>query len=178
MIGYEGPWWIAGGWAIEAFTGIQRQHGDLDASIPRADVVAFHEHVAPRLHVWQADKGSLRPMTSSADPLPDTCGNLWLRASGSDPWEYDFLLMTVESGQWTYKHDGRISLPLDDILWLDQGVRFLRPEVQLLHKAPGLRAKDQADFESCLPLLEPSDRRWLQEALEIAHPRHPWIVQL
>ena len=36
--GYNGCWWIAGGWAIEAFTGDPRQHGDLDPSIPRSDL--------------------------------------------------------------------------------------------------------------------------------------------
>jgi hypothetical protein len=32
--GYPGRWWIAGGWAIEAFTDAARPHGDIDLSIP------------------------------------------------------------------------------------------------------------------------------------------------
>ncbi|MDQ0678540.1 hypothetical protein QFZ30_001922 [Arthrobacter pascens] len=46
--GYPGLWWIAGGWAIEAFAGIPRPHGDLDLSIPRSDVGLLREHLKQR----------------------------------------------------------------------------------------------------------------------------------
>jgi hypothetical protein len=134
---YGGRWWIAGGWAIEAFTGVPRQHGDLDLSIPRSDVAALHEYVAGFLDVWQADKGDLRPLVHPTDPLSATCGNLWLRPGGAEPWEYDVVLMHITGATWTYKRDARISLPLEEILWAREGISYLRPEVQLLHKAPG-----------------------------------------
>jgi hypothetical protein len=154
--GYGDPWWIAGGWAIEAFTGMHRPHDDIDPSIPRCGVAALREHLSGRLDVWQADDGSLRPLVGLADPVPDTCENLWLRASGADPWEYDVKVTHGTSTTWTYKRDPRISLSLPEVLWTRDGIPYLRPEVQLLHKAPGLRPKDQDDFEACLPLLEPS----------------------
>jgi len=81
--GYGGRWWIAGGWAIEAFTNVPGRHDDLDPSIPRSDVAALHQHLAGRLDVWQADDGTLRPMVNHEDPLSTTCGNLWLRPSGA-----------------------------------------------------------------------------------------------
>jgi hypothetical protein len=175
--GYSGLWWIAGGWAIEAFTGIPRPHGDLDPSIPRSDV-ALLQHLISRLDVWAADKGALRPLVGEVDePLPSTCANLWVRASGADPWEYDIILMDATISTWTYKRDPRVSRPTEDILWNRDGINYLRPEIQLLHKAPGFRAKDQADFESCLPLLDHSHRRWLRSALEVAHPDHPWLYE-
>lgn len=176
--GYQGRWWVAGGWAIEAFTNVPRPHGDLDVSIPRADLAVFRQHLAGRLDVWAADDGALRPLIGQEAQLSATCGNLWLRASGSDPWEYDVVLMDVRSSTWTYKRDDRISLPFEEILWARDGIPYLRPEVQLLHKAPGLRAKDQADFKPCLELLEPSPRAWLRWALGIAHPGHPWLTDL
>jgi hypothetical protein len=176
--GYAGRWWIAGGWAIEAFTGVPRPHGDLDPSIPRSDVAALRQHVSGRLDVWQADDGALRPMVDQETPLPETCGNLWLRPSGADPWEYDVILMNATSTTWKYKRDARISLPLEEILWTREGISYLRPEVQLLHKAPGLRQKDQADFDACLPLLGPHARTWLRTTLGIAHPGHPWLSDL
>lgn len=106
--------------------------------------------------------------------MGETCGNLWLRRDGSAPWEYDVTLMGITSAIWTYKRDPRISLPLHEILWSRDGLTYLRPEVQLLHKAPGLRAKDQVDFDACLPLLDARSRSWLGRALETAHPGHPW----
>jgi hypothetical protein len=176
--GYQGPWWIAGGWAIEAFTHVPRPHGDVDASIPRADVPALREHLRGRLDVWQADDGVMRPMVSEADLLTATCENLWLRPSGADPWEFEVILMHTSGDDWTYKRDDRISLPIDDILWEREGIRYLRPEIQLLHKAPRLRHKDQADFDACVDLLELQARSWLHMALSTAHPGHPWLPRL
>lgn len=177
--GYPGLWWIAGGWAIEAFTGTHRPHGDLDVSIPRADVPLLRRHLAGRLDVWAAEQGTLRPLTGGIEEvLPHICGNLWLRRSGADPWEYDVILMTATATTWTYKRDPRITAPTPDILWQQDGLTYLRPEVQLLHKAPGLRRKDQADLDACLPLLEAPARTWLRTAVEVAHPDHPWLTQL
>ena len=176
---YPGTWWIAGGWAIEAFTGVARAHGDIDPSIPRSDVPMLRRHLADRLDVWAADNGSLRPLTGdSQEPLPPTCGNLWLRPNGAEPWEYDVILMSADADVWTYKRDPRLSAPTDQILWQHEGITYLRPEVQLLHKAPGLRTKDQEDFDACHPLLEDEARTWLREALDLVHPGHPWTARL
>jgi hypothetical protein len=178
FVGYPGRWWIAGGWAIEAFTGIARPHDDLDPSIPRSDVPVLRRHLSERLDVWQADDGALRPMVSPTDPLSETCENLWLRPSGAEPWEYDVILMDATATTWTYKRDARISLPLDEILWTRDGISYLRPEVQLLHKAPRRRPKDQADFDACAPLLDSTSRVWLRTALTTAHPGHAWLADL
>lgn len=176
--GYDGLWWIAGGWAIEAFTRVSRSHGDVDASIPRADVSGLRRHLRGRLDVWQADDGVMIPMVHETDEITETCENLWLRPSGADPWEFEVILMHIKGDSWTYKRDDRINLPIDAILWERDGIRYLRPEIQLLHKAPRLRPKDQADFEACVDLLEPANRAWLQMALSTAHPSHPWLSRL
>ena len=36
MAGFDRPWWIVGGWSIEAFTGVPREHEDVDLSSWRA----------------------------------------------------------------------------------------------------------------------------------------------
>ncbi|GAB3599875.1 hypothetical protein GCM10027408_23400 [Microbacterium tumbae] len=176
--GYPGPWWIAGGWAIEAFTGIHRPHGDIDPSIPRADVALLQAQTMGLFDVWAADKGTLTPLIGSRAQQPSTCSNLWLRRDGAAPWEYDVILMDIVDDVWTYKRDSRIALPVDEILWDHEGLRWLRPEVQLLHKAPGLRPQDRQDFDSAAPLLDTVAREWLREAMELAHPGHPWIAAL
>lgn len=179
LTAYPGPWWVAGGWAVEAFTNIRREHADLDLSIPRSDVALLQRQLAGRFDVWAAEKGTLRPLVEPVDkPLPVTCSNLWLRASGADPWEYDVLLMDVTASMWTYKRDARISRAFEDMLWTHDGVDYLRPEVQLLHKAPGLRPKDHDDFKACLPVLDHTARAWLARAVQVAHPGHPWLDQL
>ena len=176
--GYDGPWWIAGGWAIEAFTGVAREHGDVDPSIPRSDVDRLRRHLDGRLDVWQADEGRLRPLLGEKDRISATCENLWLRRSGADPWEYDVILMDTTPTTWTFKRDARTTLPLAEILWERDGITYLRPEVQLLHKARALRPQDQTDFDACAPLLDASARGWLADALRLAHPGHPWLHSL
>ncbi len=71
-----------------------------------------------------------------------------------------------------------LARPLEEILWTQDGIDYLRPEVQLLHKAPGLRPQDQEDFEACLPLLDEAGGAWLAHALQTAHPGHPWLGSL
>ncbi|GAB3085256.1 hypothetical protein [Isoptericola nanjingensis] len=36
--GYPGIWWVAGGWALEAFTGVERHHEDIDPGVLRQDL--------------------------------------------------------------------------------------------------------------------------------------------
>ncbi|MGN6760126.1 MAG: hypothetical protein ACTHJI_02175 [Leifsonia sp.] len=148
------------------------------AGIPRQSVAGFVNFIAPRLDAWAA-AGSLTPVfRDSVAQLPETIGNLWLRASGGDPWEYDVMLEPVEADTWIFKRDARVTRPLTDCLWERRGVTYLRPEVQLLLKAKNVRAKDDIDFDRCVPILDATDLAWLGRALRTAHPGHPWIERL
>lgn len=179
--GYPGRWWVAGGWALQAFTGVSRPHGDVDPSIPRHELPLLRRHLAGVLDLWSADQENLRillPGDVDRDSLAASCENVWARRSGGEPWEYDVILMDVVEDRWVFKRDERTSLPVEEIVWSLDGVPYLRPEVQLLHKAHRLRPQDQADFDAASPLLEPGPRRWLREALALAHPGHPWLELL
>lgn len=179
--GYPGQWWIAGGWAIEAFTGVPRRHADIDPSIPRCDLPLLRRHMAGRADLWAADQENLRlllPEDADSDTVSERCENIWTRPSGADPWELDFILMSTEGDRWVYKRDPTISLPLDRIVWTKDGIPYLRPEIQLLHKGRALRPKDQQDFEAALPLLEHRECAWLREALMATQPNHVWLKDL
>jgi hypothetical protein len=175
--GYPGEWWIAGGWANDAFTGFSRAHGDLDIGIPRTEAEQFIGFVGATLDVWAA-AGSLTPLPRDGSTVPDDCGNLWLRASGADPWEYDVLLEDVHKETWVYKRAPHISRPLKHCLWSRDGITYLRPEIQLLLKAKHARTKDALDLERCLPRLDDSSRAWLAQTLRQQSPRHPWLDKL
>ncbi|HVX45795.1 MAG TPA: hypothetical protein VHC49_18030 [Mycobacteriales bacterium] len=177
--GYPGRWWIAGGWAIEAFTGISRPHGDLDPSIPRSELPLLRRHLAGKIDLWSADQETLRILLPGDDvALAESCENVWARSSGSEPWQYDIILMAVAGDRWVFKRDSRISLPVENIVRSIDGIPYLRPEIQLLHKAARSLPKNEADFAATWPLLEPADRRWLRDAIELAHPGHPWLEVL
>ena len=185
FVGYAGPWWVAGGWALEAFTGVARDHEDCDPSVLRDDLPQLRRHLAGRLDLWAASSGSLWPVLAddradaTADEiLPEGCGQLWARRSAVDPWEFDILLAPGDADTWVYKRDPRLRLPLADACWERDGVHYLQPEIQLLYKARGLRAKDRADFDATLPFLDRARRRWLLDALRATLPGHQWVDTL
>jgi hypothetical protein len=101
-----------------------------------------------------------------------------VRRNAESPWVCDLLLTRSRDGQWLFKRDERVSLPLDQLGQTIDGIPYLRPSVVLLLKAKTLRDKDQQDFEGMLPRLANGERVWLDEALAIAHPDHPWRARL
>lgn len=183
--GYPGVWWVAGGWALEAFTGVSREHEDTDASVLRSDLALLRRHLAGRLDVWTAAGGALRPLLpgdapdgAADDVLPQGCGQVWTRRAATEPWELDILLAPGSAQEWVYKRDLSLRMPMADALWERDGISYLQPEIQLLYKAKGLRAKDQVDFDNTLPHLDGRRRAWLSAALERTLPGHPWLTDL
>ncbi len=182
---YPGRWWVAGGWAIEAFAGVRRHHGDLDLEVPRTDLPLLRRYLAGRFDVWTAADGALQPLLPDDDPdgaadtvLPAGCGQVWVRSGATEPWEYDILLMAGDRGRWEFKRDRRLTRPLDEVVWHGGAVPYLRPEIQLLLKARARRPKDQLDFDATLPLLDRESVAWLRESLELVHPGHRWLAAL
>ena len=182
---YPGRWFVAGGWAIEAFTGVARPHGDLDVGVLRRDLPLLRRHLAGRLDAWVPVPPALvllapddRPDEPFERVLPEDGEQLWLRAGGDQPWQYDVLLTPGTEQEWVFKRDPGVRLPWARAVWRRDGVDHLAPEVQLLHKARALRDKDRADLEATLPHLDRSRRAWLRSALGSVHPEHPWIPRL
>lgn len=183
--GYAGRWWIAGGWALEAFGGVRRAHHDLDVGVLRDDLPALRRHLAGRRHVWTATDGALAPLLAEDRPdgtadevLPSGCGNLWTRRSARDLWEVDFLLGPGTAEEWVYRRDPTLRMPMAAALWRQDGVDYLQPEIQLLYKSTALRPKDRRDFAAVQPLLDDRQRGWLRDALGRTTPGHPWADAL
>ena len=76
--GFDRPWWLVGGWAIEAFTGAPREHEDLDAS-QRSILMSVHHSGPPRnpdtrrparpIAISLTMKASRAPMSSAANRM-------------------------------------------------------------------------------------------------------------
>ncbi|MDH6679485.1 hypothetical protein M2284_003707 [Rhodococcus sp. LBL1] len=182
---YPGAWWISGGWALEAFTGISRPHDDVDPSILRCELPLLRRYLAGRLDLWTATSGSLKPLPPGDDPtgwadtvLPEGCGQIWTREHALAAWEYDILLSPGTSTTWVYKRDARITMPMTQAVWRKDGIAYLQPEIQLLYKAAARRAKDEVDFTSTLPFLDAGRRSWLHTALSLTSPGHPWCERI
>ncbi len=169
-------WWVVGGWALELATGISRPHHDLDVAIPRDQLAAATRQLAG-YHLWAAQSGSLTPL-ARLDPLPDDHEQLWLRKNATSPWLLDLLLQPVLNGDWVFKRDHRIRVPLADALWTTRGIRHLSPELALLHKAHLCRPQDEADLTATLPTLSGDQHQWLRKAVRLAVPDSPWNERL
>jgi hypothetical protein len=179
MAGLDRPWWIVGGWSIEAFTGVRREHEDVDLSLLACDLGAFREHVGDRWHLWSNHGGTLRPFDDRHPEVLDVRSQVWVRRSALDPWIIDLVITPDRDGLWTSKRDPDHVAPLDDVTWVDDGgVRWLRPEVTLLYKAALHRPKDDRDLAVTWPLLGAAAQEWLRGSVERLYPQHAWLQRM
>ncbi|WP_329001594.1 hypothetical protein OHA18_01360 [Kribbella sp. NBC_00709] len=173
--GYDGQWWIAGGWAIEAFTGVRREHEDVDLSLWRRDVPKLRLHLEGSYDLWSNAGGRLQPLTDRRPDQPDDADQIWLRRHALSPWEYDVVVNPDRDGRWVFRRDPSLDFALDEITWVaPDGIRYVTPEVALAYKAKSARPKDEQDLAAALPLLSPARRTWLADMIDHLHPDHAW----
>ena len=178
LAGVTATWWIVGGWAIDAFTRRTRDHHDIDVAFRRDDLPAILAGLSPTVCVWSNASGTLRPLMTAEELLPD-CRQLWVRRDGASPWLMDLAMTTHDGGTWISPLDESIRVPLEDALFTaDDGLRYLRPEIVLTFKVRHHRPQDERDFEAVLPLLDDARRRWLLDAIARERPDDPWLARL
>jgi hypothetical protein len=179
MEGFDRPWWVVGGWAIEAATGYRREHEDTDVSILVCDVPAFVEFMKGRWHVWNNVGGVLHPLGDRWPTVEEPRSQLWLREHAAAPWVIDMPLTPDADGKWTNKFLADHVDEVENVTWVaDDGIRYLLPEVVLVYKARLRRKKDEPDFDATLPTLTADRRAWLRKSLEVVVPDHHWLERL
>lgn len=178
--GFERPWWIVGGWSVEAFTGAAREHEDVDVSLLARDVAALRDHVGDRWQLWNIADGALRPLTDRWPDVQAPDSQVWVRRDARSPWVMDMPLTPDRDGLWTNKRlpddDARA---LEEVTWVaDDGIRYLNPEIALLYKARIDRTKDRRDLDRTWPLLNADQRSWLRDAVRRMDAEHAWLPAL
>lgn len=174
---FGATWWIAGGFAIDLFVGEAiREHGDIDVVMLRAD-----QHLIRKaMRSWDcqvAYQGKLHGW-DKREYLEPPYSDIWCREVHDGPWRLQIMLLDTDGGEWVFKRNTAVRGKLSEFgLSSRDGVRYLRPEIQLLYKAKvETLAKDQQDFEAALPLLDETARRWLKDMLRAQFPLgHAWI---
>ena len=155
-------WLIAGGRAARVGAD-PRDHEDTDVVVPVADVDELRQALAG-WHLWEANDGALRPLLPGV-ALTAGCEQLWARRDARHPWQLDLLLDRASSeSEWVFKRDHSVRLPWDQVVHTFGGIRYVRPEIALLHKARLNRAKDRADLAAAR--LDPVARTWLAATLD------------
>ena len=154
--GFTGPWWVAGGWAIDAFTQRPREHEDIDISIFRRDLPALQEVLQDRFLLWSAGSGMLRPLNRwFPDTHPDS-NQIWIRRDHTSPWVADIVLAGEDETHWICRRDPDSRWTLDEVTWTGHdGVRYLNPDMVLLFKCRDTRPRTRATST----LLGPGCRR-------------------
>ncbi|MGH3447566.1 MAG: nucleotidyltransferase domain-containing protein [Nocardioidaceae bacterium] len=171
-------WWVAGGWAIQAFTGVGREHEDIDVCIFRRDLPLLRQAVGDAWHLWSAGAGMLRPVSEQFPEPHEESDQVWLRRHALAPWRADVPLNPDRAGDWVSRRDPDFSAPLEEVTFAMDGVRYLKPEIVLAFKAKLARPKDEQDFAVAAPMLDDRARGWLADYLRRVEPGHPWSQRL
>lgn len=173
----EAPWWVAGGWALDLHLGAwTREHEDLDIAILRRDLHDVRDALpAWRFHLGHGE-GAIDP--EPLDEMPPDKHAVWCRRADDAAWAFELLLNEAEGDTWRFRRDPRITRPVAELGATRAGIPYLAPEVVLLYKAKARRPVDEGDFDRLVPALSPPARRWLRDALVLAHPGHSWIGRL
>jgi hypothetical protein len=179
MRGFDAPWWVAGGRALDLWIGRQtRAHQDVDVAILRDDQKQLHEAFGGWELYYATTDHRLVPYRSDRW-LEVPLHGVWVRPASDAPWLCEFLLNEHEGQQWVYRRNPAVRKPLAEVgVTALGGVPILVPEIVLLYKANELTEKDEADFRSALPHLTPSQKAWLLGALDKTRPNHPWARRM
>jgi hypothetical protein len=176
MSGFNRPWFVAGGWALDLFIGREtRKHEDIEIAIFRDDQLQlkqylngwdFHQVVRAELKVWKDELLEL--------PIHE------IHASNKVTGKNIEILLNESTGnEWKFRRDLRIGLPLTSIWSLSEtGIPFLNPEIILLYKAKNTREKDHQDYWVVKELLSAEKQDWLWDSLNMLYPQHEWLVPL
>lgn len=181
LAGLDAPWMFAAGVALDLHLGqVARPHDDLDVAVARE----AQPQLQRLLSGWKVDApqgGMYQPWTA---PLGPALHQLHARHPDlPDVLMLDLLLTDFSGGQWHYRRDPRVTLPLNEArLWTPGGLPYLAPQAVLLFKAATgdreLRGKDAQDFERVRPTLGQEAVTWLRDALELIQPAHGWLARL
>lgn len=177
LAGFAAPWWVCGGWAIDLFLGVQtREHEDIEFAVCRPDFPAVRDILAAGHDLYCAGDGRLTPLAPGALP-PADCTQVWTRDRTTGAFRTDTFLDPGSHDEWICKRDPAVWLPLAAAVGVTAaGIPYLRPQVMLLMKAKGQRAKDEADRVRVWPELDESARRWFLDTLAVVHPGHDWLT--
>ncbi|MEI2732495.1 MAG: hypothetical protein V9G08_10960 [Dermatophilaceae bacterium] len=179
LSGWARPWWLCGGRALEAYTGVSRPHRDLDVAFFAGDLGTLRAHLGDRYHLWSAGSGTLRPVTDEYPDLHSESGQVWLREHACTPWVADLYASPGDPSCFRLDFYPDFHAPLDAVTWLrEDNVRVLNPEVVLGFKARLRRGQDETDLDTALPLLSGRAVERLRLLLLALDRSHPWLARL
>ena len=179
LAGIDVLWCVIGGYAIDLFLGREtRPHHDIEIATTRDGFPAIRERLQQQHVLYAVGDGTLRRLAPS-DPYPKDRHQCWVLEEGIAAWRLDVMQEPGDAATWRFRRDERIAAPRANIVrYTHDSIAYLAPEAVLLFKAKGMREKDKSDFTLVAPLLPPTQRAWLLDALSRTHHGHSWIAAL
>jgi hypothetical protein len=176
MAGFDRPWFIVGGWAIDLFLGREtRAHHDVELGLFRADQRALWEHLSSWRLSARVGK-AWGPWAGEWIALPDH--QIRARRDDTALTVFDILLNELDGGLWRFRRNLAVTRSASAcVLVSGMGVPYLAPEIGLLYKAKTPRPKDQADFDNTIGQLDGEPRAWLARSVERCYPESPWLAR-
>jgi aminoglycoside-2''-adenylyltransferase len=173
LTGIQVPWYVAAGWALDLYHGRQtRDHEDLEIAVPAERFTEIAVRF-PDCEFHVVGDGGVSPVSVEA---LRTHHQTWALEKATRVWRFDVFREPHDGDTWICRRDTHIRRPYTEIIEHDQeGIPYLAPEMVLLFKAKAQRAKDQADLDGTVPLLDEHRRIWLRHALAVVHPGHAWL---
>jgi hypothetical protein len=171
-------WYVVGGWALDLWHGHQtRAHTDLEFAV-LPEHAEFCRRLLPDLEFFIAHAGTLTHLPSTS-ALPADLWQLWGADVTARRWRVDMMIERGPPDVWVYKRDPSVRLPRGAAIRQSRaGISYLAPIIVLLFKAKHCREKDQRDFRTALPYLNPYEKADLRHWLKRLYPGHRWIPAL
>lgn len=178
MRGFQPPWFVAGGWAIDLFLGKQtRPHADIEIAVFRKDQLELQNYFKNQ-NLKKVVNGGLQAWKSE-EILELPVHEIHCFDGKSDSPFLEVLLNETSGDDWIFRRDERITKSVSEIFSVaNSEIKFLRPEIVLLYKSKNPRAKDERDFQAVVSHLEIESKKWLADALKICFKEHRWLESL
>jgi hypothetical protein len=183
MAGYDRPWAVAGGWAIDLFVGRQtRPHADVDLATLRVDQAELRAHLTGasirkvrdhQLSDWLPGETLVLPVHEVHATWPDGSSVEFL-LNESGPVESP----SARPTQWVFRRDSRVTMSFDRAIQRRDDVPFLVPEIVLLYKSNDLSPRNESDLATVVGIMTAEQRRWLHDAISLGAPGHGWLPVL
>jgi hypothetical protein len=167
-------WILAGGFALELFVGKNyRNHTDIDILLKREDQKELLKYIE-KSKIFVAENGKLLSFEEKLFykfPVQD----IWILNEDFSAWCLQIMLYDVEDGFWIYKRNKNIKVEYDCLFWEKDGIKLIKPEIQLLYKSKSIRPKDEEDFQIVSKKLDENAKKWLNNTLTQCYGQHKWI---